>query len=242
MGAFSFTLQLGASELQISGELPDAGAHAAEMVPVYLGIGEVLLETSGQDSAAAGMAPSCGPKCGACCRQLVPISESEAAYLRLMVIPNLEDDHRQRVERRIAFAAEKISGSGMASDLRSLPSEPDRAKRQALGLRYFFLGIPCPFLEEESCSIHPLRPLACREYLVTSPAVRCAAPDAGGIVPLAPKVKPSYALILADRRASGSNGWTPMIMALISEASPEDRRITDPEAELGVFLSQLGRG
>jgi Fe-S-cluster containining protein len=44
----------------------------------------------------------------------------------------------------------------------------------ALGLDYFRLGIACPFLEDESCSIHPYRPSACREYLVTSPAENCA--------------------------------------------------------------------
>ena len=38
-----------------------------------------------------------------------------------------------------------------------------------LGREYFQLGIPCPFLEEESCSIYHDRPITCREYLVTSP-------------------------------------------------------------------------
>jgi hypothetical protein len=36
------------------------------------------------------------------------------------------------------------------------------------------LGLACPFLEDESCSIHPYRPSICREYLVTSPAEHCA--------------------------------------------------------------------
>jgi hypothetical protein len=35
-------------------------------------------------------------------------------------------------------------------------------------VRYFLQGVACPFLEAESCGIHPDRPLACREYLVTS--------------------------------------------------------------------------
>src|SRR5207247_591640 len=38
--------------------------------------------------------------------------------------------------------------------------------------------IPCPFLEEESCSIHLDRPVQCREYLVTSPPEYCAHPTA----------------------------------------------------------------
>jgi Fe-S-cluster containining protein len=47
---------------------------------------------------------------------------------------------------------------------------------QSVMLRYFAQGIPCPFLEEESCSIHADRPTACREYLVTSPAENCSRP------------------------------------------------------------------
>ncbi len=241
MGEFSFTLQLGGSALEISGELPEPGAPSSEMVPVYLGIGELLLETSSRESEREGAVPSCGPGCGACCRQLVPISLSEAAYLRAVVVPNLAEDHRRRVEERMALVGEKLAEAGMLRELEGLPAETDRVKRQSLGLRYFLLGIPCPFLEQESCSIHPQRPLACREYLVTSPAARCAKPDAGGIVPLVPKVKPSQALILTDRSKSGSGGWITMITALISKEPPVDRPVEDPQQELGSFLSNLGK-
>jgi hypothetical protein len=44
------------------------------------------------------------------------------------------------------------------------------------GLQYFNLVIPCPFLEDNSCSIYAERPLRCREYLVTSPAINCNSP------------------------------------------------------------------
>ena len=241
MGAFRFNLRLGNDEVEIRGDLPEREAPASEMVPAYLGIGEVLLKASGNASGEEGQVPSCGPGCGACCRQLVPISRSEAAYLRRTVIPELEDAHRRRVAARIAEAKEKLEAAGIAGDLGALPSEPDRVKRQNLGLRYFFLGIACPFLEEDSCSIHPRRPLACREYLVSSPPACCAAPTAGSIVPIVPKVKPSAALIRTDRHTTGTEGWTPMITALTSTGIPEERQVTDPEAELGFFLSQLGR-
>src|SRR4030095_5401661 len=38
---------------------------------------------------------------------------------------------------------------------------------------YYALRHPCPFLEEEMCSIYEARPAACRELLVTSPAQLC---------------------------------------------------------------------
>ena len=49
-------------------------------------------------------------------------------------------------------------------------------ERTELAYEYFKHGIACPFLEDESCSIHPDRPMACREYLVSSPAENCRAP------------------------------------------------------------------
>ena len=38
---------------------------------------------------------------------------------------------------------------------------------------YYALRLPCPFLENELCSIYEARPAACRELLVTSPADLC---------------------------------------------------------------------
>jgi Fe-S-cluster containining protein len=46
---------------------------------------------------------------------------------------------------------------------------------------YFTFGIACPFLEDESCSIHTVRPVTCREYLVTSPPEFCASASGEGV-------------------------------------------------------------
>jgi hypothetical protein len=93
-----------------------------------------------------------------------------------------------------------------------------------LGLRYFQLGLACPFLEDESCSIHANRPVACREYLVTSPAEACAQPAGGAVrdVPLPANV--GRAARAMDQQASGSTaGWVPLIFALEwAEAHPDE--------------------
>ena len=57
-----------------------------------------------------------------------------------------------------------------------------------LGLRYFALGIPCPFLEDERCTIHQIRPLRCREYMVASPAENCAHPETKEVIGIKPPV------------------------------------------------------
>ena len=69
------------------------------------------------------------------------------------------------------------------------------------------MGVPCPFLEDESCSIHPERPLVCREYLVTSPAALCAGPTQEGVTPVAvPKVSMAARGLQDDRRRLVSAG------------------------------------
>jgi Fe-S-cluster containining protein len=237
---FSFSMKFGGEELSVSGQLPPHGAPATAMVPLFLGIGEALLAGSLRESGREGLVPSCGAGCGACCRQLVPISRTEAGYLRREILADLEGGHRRRVEQRIAVARERLESAGMLEELAALPEATDAAKRQALGLRYFLMGIACPFLENESCSIHPQRPLACREYLVTSPADHCASPGEGGVMPLNPRVKPSHALIRADAAATGEAGWMPMISALTATAPPAVRSIAVPRLELEGFLRLLG--
>ena len=79
-----------------------------------------------------------------------------------------------------------------------------------LSLAYFALRVPCPFLEDESCSIHAERPLVCREYLVTSPAELCAGPTQEGVTPVAvPKVSPA-----ARRLQDDEDDWFPLALLL----------------------------
>jgi hypothetical protein len=75
--------------------------------------------------------------------------------------------------------------------------------------------MPCPFLEEESCSIHPARPTACREYLVTSAASHCARPSAETVDVVALPAKVSRTVMQLDAAAAGAKaGWVALALAL----------------------------
>ena len=67
---------------------------------------------------------------------------------------------------------------------------------------------------DESCSIYEERPIACREYLVTSPAAHCARPSGETVrmVPLAGKASTSLARLdeVPGRRFVA---WVPLILA-----------------------------
>ena len=130
---------------------------------------------------AAGRSISCCAGCGACCRQLVAISVVEAESLAQLVAA-MPEERAAVIRGRFAAAVKRLEDAGLLS-ADEIPG--DRAlvvkgvnqledARRKISRTYFALGIPCPFLEDESCSIHPDRPMVCREYHVTSPAERCA--------------------------------------------------------------------
>ncbi|MBM3748571.1 MAG: YkgJ family cysteine cluster protein, partial [Acidobacteria bacterium] len=87
--------------------------------------------------------------------------------------------------------------------------------RRRIGEEYIRLALPCPFLEAESCSIYPHRPLACREYLVTSSAEGCRTPGPETIRKVPLPVKFSEILYtFGDGFGAQSSRWLPLVLAL----------------------------
>ena len=176
-GHSTATLRLTVGELRIVHPItvPAAPVPATEVVPALQGLVNAVVE-----AAEARQTITCRKGCGACCRQLVPVSRTEGERL-LQLIDAMPAERRDALQARFAAAETAIEGAG-------LKERGGRSDRD-LSAAYFALGIPCPFLEEESCSIHPERPLVCREYLVTSPAELCSGPAQEGVTPVAvPKV------------------------------------------------------
>ena len=127
-----------------------------------------------QEIETRGGKISCCKGCGACCRQLVPISETEAQSIAELV-ESLPEPRRSQVKTRFEDAANRLAEAGLLEKLR----QPERWYREgyrAFGLEYFRQAIPCPFLDDEACSIYPDRPVTCREFLVTTPAKYCQNP------------------------------------------------------------------
>jgi len=107
-----------------------------------------------------------------------------------------------------------------------------------LSLAYFALRIPCPFLEDESCSIHAERPLVCREYLVTSPPELCAGPAQEGVTPVAvPKVSPA-----ARRLQDDKDDWFALALLMDwSRARPDHAERRSGPEWIERFLKRMGK-
>jgi Fe-S-cluster containining protein len=182
---------------------------ATEIVPALQGLVNAVVA-----AAEVGQAISCRKGCGACCRQLVPISRTEGERL-VALVDALPAPRRAVVLARFADAAAALGRAGLSAALLDPAKRASKSDRE-LSITYFAQHVPCPFLEEESCSIHADRPLVCREYLVTSPAELCAGPAQEGVTPVAvPKVSPAARGLEESRpEASTLDRWFPLALLM----------------------------
>ena len=237
------TLRLAVGELRIVHPIsvPTAPVPAAEIVSALQGLVNAVVEAAEAGSVKDGRAISCRKGCGACCRQLVPVSRTEGERL-LQFVEALPAERREALLARFAAAQTVIEGAG-------LHQRGARTDRE-LSAAYFALRLPCPFLEDESCSIHPERPLVCREYLVTSPAELCSGPAQEGVTTVAvPKISLAarslqdekddwfpLALLMAWRRTRPRKAekqpgpqWVQRFLKQLSGKSPSVATSTPPE-------------
>jgi Fe-S-cluster containining protein len=195
-----------------------------------------LAETAVHDQ---GKAISCQAGCGACCRQLVPVTRAEAHHLK-EVIEALPEPRRRILRDRFAAGKQQLANVGMLDSYEQAEENPDRMR---LGRDYFRLGIACPFLEEESCSIHADRPLACREYLVTSPPEQCRSDSEGTIrkVLLPARPMPAFASLDGETVAGGIH-WLPLLLAPEWAETHPDTEPLEPGNELFArFMTAMNR-
>jgi len=191
-GHASFTLRLGKNLYKCDLELPSGPVRVAELLPGLNKLAGFVIEGAVEETLEAGGSISCKAGCGACCRQPVPISVHEAEVLE-QVIAEMDAERRAEIEARFEGAMQRMAEGGLLDAIRGVHSLDEKGRRD-LALEYFALGIPCPFLEEESCSIYEHRPMRCREYLVTSPAENCSTPTPQTVKMVQLKGAPSLAL------------------------------------------------
>jgi len=229
--------------------VPRAPIRPIRMLPVFQAVTDEMMRRAASAATQDGKSISCKAGCGACCRQLVPISETEARHLAALV-DAMPEPRRGVIRARFAevrgrFEVAAFDGgdpqtpgpAGLWERLLAHASlSEDETER--LGLDYFHARVPCPFLEDEACSIHPDRPLSCREFLVTSPAEHCADPTPETIEPVAAPSHPSDALARIDPQpATRGVYWIPLVFALDFAAAHPDERPPRPALDhLNTFL------
>lgn len=210
-----FKLELTLCDRTIEAEvpIPKAPMRVADLLPILLSFSDAVVGMAADKSQSEGRTISCRAGCGACCRQVVPISEAEAVYIAELVAA-MPPEQQARVRARFREALTAL-GESLVERLRDTSQFKEMAQRREIGEEYFRRGVPCPFLEEERCTIYPHRPMSCREYLVTSPAENCQKPSAETIRPVPMPVKLSQILYcFRDGIGNDSTRWLPLVLAL----------------------------
>ena len=235
-----FSVEWHGRQINVSPGIAARPLRPRMLLPIVQNVTNAITTLAEEAVKDAGKAITCRAGCGACCRQLVPVTRSEAWNLR-EGMNELPEARRAEIQERFATGKRRLAEAGMLEKLERADETTDRL---ALGREYFKLGIACPFLESECCSIHPDRPLACREYLVTTPAELCRSEHDGEIrkALLPAKPMPAYAS-LDGEAATGDVHWLPLMLAPDwAEANPEPEP-TVPGTELFArFVEVLGRG
>jgi Fe-S-cluster containining protein len=205
-------LSISGRNMEAEIRVPTAPVSPVEFLPLFQQFTDAVMDIAVEDASSNNRTVSCRKGCGACCRQLVPVSEIEAHWI-WDVVRAMAEPQRVAVLSRFEEARSRLDEAGLLEKLierKSLKAE----EITPLGEAYFGLGIPCPFLEDESCSIHRDRPLACREYLVSSPAENCAQPRPDTIERIETSGKPSLIVArLGEETPAEFMPWVPLVLA-----------------------------
>ena len=225
--------------LQAQLAAPTQPMRLAELAFNALGFDERLVSMAVKTDLKDGTREiACKKGCGACCRQLVPLSPPEA-WMIADVVRAMPPEQRAAVLERFEAVLVALNQSPLAG--RSLSEKDDPADVLEIGFQFYELGLACPFLVDESCSIHPQRPSVCREYLVTSPAEECVQLRAKKWRRIPTAMRVSEALCrVAAKVLNTTTEIVPMHMAVhwALEHEEEGRRTYDGKMLLESFFAE----
>ena len=172
---FDIAVNTPAGRLTTALDVPTGFVPITSIVPMTRHLGEEMLRLEEQQSRRTGHSISCRMGCAACCRMLVPLSPPEAFSL-LDYVEQLPQERRAALEEKLEASKAALAGHGVLDRLHAVAhadAPMSDEQLEPINRAYYALRHPCPFLEEEMCSIYEARPAACRELLVTSPAQLC---------------------------------------------------------------------
>lgn len=243
---FEVALNTPVGRLTTAIDVPTGFIPITAIVPVTRRLGEEAAQLEIQHATEAGRAVSCRIGCAACCRMLVPLSVPEAFALRDYV-GQLPTDRRTLLLNRLSDTKDRIQQAGLWDQLNDV-AEASRPiadeELDPINRSYYALRMPCPYLENELCSIYEARPAACRELLVTSPAELCQDLVKNPVTPLPVSMQISSILGLAwGSLTNSSPRLIPLPMALewAKQHEEESRRTWPGSALLDQVLDHMWR-
>ncbi len=237
--AVEFTTPLGPVRGKV--QVDSGPMRLADLVPTACELTNILVERANQREEQEGRKVSCRAGCGTCCVQMVALSIPEV-FLIADLVESLPPARRQGLLARVEEIAGELERRKLIGEL----LDPEYSDEAVLPIarEYFFLRMPCPFLVNQSCSIYPFRPIACREYNVTSPAEWCSDPYGHEIAKVPMPLPLSAPLAILTARLTGTQPrLVPLTLAWRFAAGNSGlRKKTWPGLELfDHFMSVIGK-
>jgi Fe-S-cluster containining protein len=168
-----FTFGSDDDQVTATAYIPFGRRNLTQLLPILHSLSESVIESVGSKLSQTGQPISCKAGCGACCRLMVPLNLFEAEALATWICSQPEA-RQQELAQRFENVLVKLAAAGLVDRMASEDWRVQSDSALKVVNDYFSAQVPCPFLVDESCSIYPIRPLICREYLVTSPAEHCS--------------------------------------------------------------------
>ncbi len=238
----AFSLPVGRGNLHANARVPAGRTTVTELLPVIRNIETAITGRVEEEAQAAGHPISCSAGCAACCRQMVPLSFFEAEALGGW-LRSLPENVRAELERRFHRALTALREAGVIDKVLDPKFEQSDEFAAGVTIDYFKAHVACPFLENENCGIYSIRPLVCREYMVTSPPALCQNPAENDVWGLDLPVKLSHALFSFSRKlGQNRRGWIPLVFLFAwarRGATPGDSVSGTGEEVLKKFLDEV---
>ena len=238
-------LRIDGEPLRVAAPQPPARARLDELLPAMQAIDNSAIDHAVRKAEASGAHVTCAKGCSACCRaQPVPVTPPEAHAL-LLLVEAMPAPRRREVEARFADRVGRLREAGLADAFLHRDPGLSADGARSLARDYFALGLVCPVLEDDACSIHPRRPFVCRQYLVTSDPALCADPFENPVDVVPMPLQAATAMLSAASEAMGAPQHTvPLTLALEHARLHRDalRQRVDAEPVFRDWLQALSSG
>jgi len=217
-------LPLFGETLHVAADVEDRRGRLADVVPLARALCDRVVAAAIRRSEALGKPVSCRKGCGACCGKYIVSMTVPEGFRLIEDISRLPASVRDEVAGGFAEACTRIARSGIHEALARPAGEADLSPDEQLRVMdewWAREGFPCPLLVEQACSQYAIRPLKCREFLVTSDPALCGTPSAER-VPLPLSV--SEALALWAGRIERTQPTQEMFFNLLAWYPPKQAR------------------
>ena len=238
-------LRIDGEALRVTAPQPAPRVRLDELLPAMQAVDNAAIDHAVRKAEATGKHVTCAKGCSACCRaQPVPVTPPEAHAL-LLLVEAMPAPRRREIEARFADREARLRDAGLAGVFLHRDPALSADTARAVARDYVALGLACPFLEDDACSIHPQRPFVCRQYLVTSDPALCDDPlgNPVEVVPM-PLHAATAMLSVAAQAMAAPQHTVPLTLALAHAREHRDalRQQVDAEPVFRHWLKALASG